>query len=84
MSRDIVSYGLIEMSTAKKFGCVECGKTFEVYPPDDEHTIALFRKPSVLDSRGSTIPMTYVCKNKKCGHKTTLYWSSSEMPESDI
>lgn len=59
-----------EMAEKKTFSCKEkgCGAPFDVYPPDDAHTIAL------LEQREGSIERTYTCPNN---HENTIYWAES-------
>lgn len=61
--------------TIKNFGCIHCGSTFSVSPPDDAHPDASLNKEDLIDTDDS-IEMTVICKN--CKEKTTLYWGNLE------
>lgn len=56
-----------EMAEKKTFSCKQkgCGKPFDAYPPDSEHTI-----PS-LEPREGAIERTPKCSD---GHENTIYW----------
>lgn len=61
--------------TIKNFGCIHCGLTFSVSPPDDAHPYASLNKEDLIDMDDS-IEMTVECTN--CKEKTTIYWGNLE------
>jgi DNA-directed RNA polymerase subunit RPC12/RpoP len=63
------------MPKKKTYGCIKCGKPFEVYPPDDFHQDAS-RDPKELEE--DFIKIDYECKNLKCHTINTLYWGSQK------
>ena len=62
---------MVELTEKKVFSCKDCGKPFEVHPPDDKHIVA-----SVEEQKDS-VPRTYKCKG---GHKNTIYWYEEAGP----
>jgi rubredoxin len=53
---------------AKRFSCLECGKPFDAFPPDDMHNVASRNQNSYEDN----IKVDYTCEN--CAHVNTIYW----------
>ncbi|MDN5868946.1 MAG: hypothetical protein L0H55_16295 [Candidatus Nitrosocosmicus sp.] len=58
------------MQSPKRFGCLNCGKEFEVRSPDDIYTEAnrKYKKASYDDM----LPMTKECL--WCKEKNEIYW----------
>jgi DNA-directed RNA polymerase subunit RPC12/RpoP len=52
----------------KQFSCVNCGRPFEVYPPDDKHNFAARKESDVKDP----IKIDYKCEY--CGNINTIFW----------
>jgi len=50
----------------KQFSCIHCGSKFDVFTPDDVHTIA-----SRIEN-DSSIKVDFKCKS--CGNINTIYW----------
>lgn len=59
---------MVRKEAAKRFSCVKCGATFEVYPPDDVHYLASLKKDDV------EAPIEMTCRCRACGNETTIYW----------
>jgi len=64
------------MPQKKTYGCIKCGKPFEVYPPDDFHQDAS-RDPNDLEEGKDAIKMDYQCLG--CKNVNTLYWGSQKI-----
>lgn len=60
-----------ELSEKKVFSCKEegCGKPFDAYPPDDEHTIPH------LEEKPDTVKRSYKCAD---GHINPIWWEKRE------
>lgn len=56
----------------KIYSCVNCGSSFQAYPPDDLHTVASRNK----DSHKDNIVVNYRCKD--CKRNNTIYWGVRE------
>lgn len=55
----------------RTFSCIQCGTSFDAYPPDDLHQDAS-RNPEELEEE--PIKIEYKCKNPDCKTINILYW----------
>jgi len=68
----------VDSSTARNFGCVNCGHPYTAYPPDDVHVVASRIASPFLEE----VQSDYLCSG--CKEVSQLYWSKSTAGKSTL